>query len=328
MDPLIRIKNLKKYFEVKRGIFVKKQSYIHAVDDVSIDIQKKEILGLVGESGCGKTTLGRVIAKLEKPTDGSIYFRGENISELNGDKLMEFRKHLQMIFQDPYESLNPRFTVFDSVVEPLVIQNIGDEKEREERVYKALKEVGLVPPEEYIHRYPHEISGGQRQRVCIARALVTSPDFIVADEPTSMLDVSLRAGVMNLMLDLKREHDLTYIFITHDLAVARYMTNNICVMYLGKMVEYGPTESIIQKPLHPYTKALVSAVPVPDPTFKRERFRISGQITTPIDPPDECRFLSRCPYRKDKCKEKIPELREIKKNHWVACYFAEELEGE
>jgi oligopeptide/dipeptide ABC transporter, ATP-binding protein, C-terminal domain len=319
---LIEIKDLSKFFPVSRKIFARK-SYVHAVDEVSLGIKKGEVFGLVGESGCGKTTTGKLLVRLMDPTGGAILFDGKNVSGLKGKKLMNFRKHVQMIFQDPYESLNPRFTVHGSVKEPLDIQRIGDREEREERIDSALREVGLTPPEAYYGRFPHELSGGQRQRLSIARAMVTNPDFIVADEPTSMLDVSIRAGIMNLMLKLRKELSLTCLFVTHDLAAARYMCDKIAVMYLGKLVEIAETEELIGSPLHPYTRALLSAVPVPDPTFERKRIKITGHVSTPIDPKEECRFLPRCPCSRDVCKERQPDLKEVRAGHWVACHFPE-----
>ncbi|RLB24678.1 MAG: ABC transporter ATP-binding protein, partial [Deltaproteobacteria bacterium] len=269
---LVRVEGLTKYFPVKKRLFFSRtRSFIHAVEDVTFTVQKGEIFGLVGESGCGKTTTGKLLVKLYEPTRGSIHLGGQDVVQIRrGDRLREFRRRVQMIFQDPYESLNPRMTIFDIVAEPLAVQGVRSLVEREQRVADLLSKVGLTPPETFMFRYPHELSGGQRQRVAIARAMVVNPEFVVADEPTSMLDVSIRAGVMKLLLELREVLNVSYLYITHDLAVARYMCDRLAVMYLGKVVEIGPAEGVIQEPLHPYTRALIAAVPVPDPTYKRE----------------------------------------------------------
>jgi len=318
---LITVTNLQKLFPIRRGVFSRKVDYVHAVDDVSFSIERGGIFGIVGESGCGKTTTSKLLIRLLEPTGGSIVFDGNDISHLKGIKLKHFRKNVQMIFQDPYESLNPRFTIFDAVAEPLIIQEVGDIMEREDLVSRALEVVDLKPAEDFVFRYPHELSGGQRQRVAIARALVIEPKFIVADEPVSMLDVSIRAGVMNLMLDLRERFNLTYVFVTHDLAVARYMCDHITVMYLGKIAEMGKTEDIIKNPKHPYTQALLSAVPIPDPHEKRRRIEIAGRVSTPINPPPGCRFAPRCPYVMDICRRQTPELKEIEKEHLASCWL-------
>lgn len=316
---LIRVEDLTKFFALKGGLFQREPDYVHAVEDVFFEIEKGESFGLAGESGCGKTTCGKLLVRLLEPTKGEIYFKDQDIAHLRGDGLKEFRKNVQMIFQDPYESLNPRFSVMDTISEPLLIQDIGTPEEREDMVAKALQTVDLNPPEDFIFRFPHELSGGQRQRVACARALVINPEFIVADEPMSMLDVSIRAGVMNLLLELKEKFNLTLVFVTHDLAVGRYMCNKIAIMYVGKVVEMAETEELIKNPYHPYTKALLSAVPVPDPTEKRQRIRLKGRVPTPVNPPPGCRFAPRCDYVTETCKRENPTFREVESGHWVAC---------
>ncbi|MFQ5793482.1 MAG: ABC transporter ATP-binding protein [Candidatus Bipolaricaulia bacterium] len=318
---LVRVEGLKKQFPISAGLFRRSQHFVHAVDDVSFQIAKGEIFGLVGESGCGKTTTGKLLVKLMEPTAGEIHLKDINLTTLDGNRLKQFRREVQMIFQDPYESMDPRQTIFDIVSEPLSVHNIGRIDEREDRVAEFLRLVGLTPPGTFLFRYPHELSGGQRQRVAIARALILEPSFIVADEPTSMLDVSVQTGVMQLMLDLRNEFDIGYLYITHDLAVARYLCDRIAVMYLGKIVEMGETEEVIQNPLHPYTRALISAVPVPDPKFNRERLEIKGGVTQPIDPHPRCRFYDRCPISVDYCRvSDHPPLEEKRDVHYVACY--------
>ncbi len=320
-ETLVEVRNLKKYFPVSRGLFKKVKNYVHAVDDISFTIKRGEVLGLAGESGCGKTTTGKLLVRLEDPTDGSIYLNGVDIATLEGKELKRFRRNVQMIFQDPYESMNPRLTIYDTIAEPLAVQKIGNIIERQERVAEMLRLVGLTPPESFLFRFPHELSGGQRQRVAIARAMVLNPAFIVADEPTSMLDVSIRAGIMKLMLDLREKFEISYLYITHDLAVARYMCDRLAIMYLGKIVEMGETEEVLQNPLHPYTKALISAVPVPDPTYRREPLEIKGMISRPIDPPPRCRFYDRCPIATPRCEEDPhPPLEDKGGGHLVACY--------
>ncbi len=331
-DVVVRVENLKKYFELHIGMFkfFGEPIYVKAVDGISFDIHRGEILGLVGESGCGKTTTGRLLTRLEDPTGGHIYFEGQDIAVHKGKELKDYRRKVQMIFQDPYESLNPRLTVMKTIMEPLIIHGIGDTyDERVELVIKALEDAELKPAEEYLERFPHELSGGQRQRVAIARALVLRPKFIVADEPVSMLDVSIRAGVMNLMLDLRDKYGIPFLFITHDIAVARYMSDRIAVMYLGKIVETAETDRVIFNPLHPYTRALISAVPVPDPDHKHGRVEIKGEIPSPINLPPGCRFWPRCPYfKKGICDVKEPSLVEVTEGHYVACHFAEKFAEE
>ena len=323
---LVKVEGLRKYFPITPGLFRRSKSFIHAVDGVSFEIRKGESLGLVGESGCGKTTTGKLIARLYEPTGGHILLNdlelGQvDLAEVSGRNLKTFRRRVQMIFQDPYESLNPRRTIYDTVVEPLVVQGIGDLIEREDRVAKLLELVGLTPASSFMFRFPHELSGGQRQRVAIARALIINPAFIVADEPTSMLDVSIRIGVMQLMEELADVFGVSYLYITHDLAVARYMCQDIAVMYLGKIVEKAETEELLGNPMHPYTQALISAVPVPDPRMTREMIDIKGGVAQPIDPPNRCRFYDRCLLADEECRENAhPPLEDKGDGHMVACY--------
>ena len=329
--PLLEITDLEMRFPISRGLFRAPVDFVHAVDGISFQIAPGESLGLVGESGCGKTTTGRMLVKLQEPTGGNVWFRdGEyerDVAAIRGREVKEYRRRAQMIFQDPYESMNPRRTIFDTVSEPMAVQKVGSMPEREGRVLALLRLVGLVPPENFLFRYPHELSGGQRQRVAIARALVMNPSFVVADEPTSMLDVSIRISIMELMAGLAREFRVSYLYITHDLAVARYMCDRIAVMYLGKIVEMGPTEEILARPKHPYTKALLSAVPVPDPSIKRTPVQIKGGISKAINPPPECRFIERCPFAAEVCRTNPhPPLEEKGPGHLVSCYRADEIE--
>jgi peptide/nickel transport system ATP-binding protein len=329
--PLIEVKNLEKRFPISRGMFRQATEFVHAVDGISFDIAPGESLGLVGESGCGKSTTGRMLVKLMNPTGGHILFledgEQKDVAHVGGSEIKAFRRRIQMIFQDPYESMNPRRTIFDTVSEPLSVQGVGTVVEREERVLELLQLVGLTPPENFLFRFPHELSGGQRQRVAIARALVMNPTFVVADEPTSMLDVSIRISIMELMTTLAREMGVSYLYITHDLAVARYMCDRIAVMYLGKIVEIGPTEEILANPKHPYTRALLSAVPVPDPSYKRTPVEIKGGISKAINPTPECRFIQRCPFAAEVCFENPhPPLEDRQgDNHFAACYRVDEI---
>lgn len=324
-QPLVQVQNLRKLYPVRKSMFSRETRFIHAVDDVSFTIKRGSSLGLVGESGCGKTTTGKLLVKLIDPTSGSIRLGANgsqvDLAAIKGKDVQQFRRKVQMIFQDPYESMNPRLTIFDTVAEPLTVQNIGTLAEREELVADMLALVGLTPPSSFLFRFPHELSGGQRQRVAIARALIVEPEFVVADEPTSMLDVSIRTGVMKLMLDLAQRLGVTYLYITHDLAVARYMCQQIAVMYLGKIVEMAETEELLKNRMHPYTRALLASVPIPDPKYKRQAVEIKGGISKPIDPPARCRFYDRCPLADDFTRDHPhPPLEEKSPGHWVACY--------
>jgi len=326
----VRVENLSKLYPISKGAFRKAKDFVHAVDGVTFDIGPGESLGLVGESGCGKTSVGRLLVKLMEATGGRILMNDDgtimDVSQLPKEYMKRFRSNVQMIFQDPYESMNPRRTVFDTIAEPLKVQKIGTVQEREEQVASLLQKVGLTPPALFMFRYPHELSGGQRQRVAIARALVLAPDILVADEPTSMLDVSIRISIMDLMLRLAKEMNVSYLYITHDLAVARYMCQRIAVMYVGKIVELADAEELLANPLHPYTQALLSAVPVPDPTFKRREVHIKGGITKSINPLPECRFRPRCPIQRDDICGVLdhPPLEEKRPGHYVACYLVDQ----
>lgn len=325
-DISIEAVNLKKYFAIKRGFFTtllsKQVPVVHAVDDVSFRIKKEEIFGLVGESGCGKTTTGKLLLKLIQPTAGKIIFTEKDITSLSHRQMMKVRQKLQIIFQDPYESLNPRMSILDIIAEPIRLQKLAEsEEEVKNRVTKVMEQMDLIPPEEFLYRFPHELSGGQRQRVAVARAFVLEPEFIVADEPVSMLDASIRATVTKLILSLVKSFHCSFLYITHDIALTRYICDRIAVMYLGKIVEQGSTDDVIQKPFHPYTEALIAAVPVPDPTARRTEIIIKGQVPSAINPPPGCRFHTRCPYAKEICKKKEPPLIESGKNRYAACHF-------
>ncbi len=323
-EVLLEVKNLKKYFKVDKGIIRKNIKYVKAVDDISFKIYRGETLGLVGESGCGKSTTGRTIIRLYDVTDGEVIFEGAEIGQMSEHELKPFRKKIQMIFQDPYASLNTRMTVSDIIGEPLDIHGLASGKERQERIFDLLERVGLSKM--HASRYPHEFSGGQRQRIGIARALAVNPDFIICDEPISALDVSIQAQVVNMLEDLQKEFGLTYLFIAHDLSMVKHISDRIGVMYLGKMAEIAESNKLYEKPLHPYTQALLSAIPIPDPEVTRAKQRIilQGDVPSPIDPPSGCRFRTRCIYAFDKCKEIEPELREVEPEHFVACHLMDE----
>jgi oligopeptide transport system ATP-binding protein len=320
-DVLVSVTDLRVYFPVTAGlIFQRKVADVKAVDGINFSIRKGETLGLVGESGCGKSTTGRAILQLYRPTTGSVNFDGNELTKMKSGDLRRFRRRMQMIFQDPYASLNPRMSVGSIISEPLAIHNLAKGKARKDRVQELLRIVGLNPY--YANRYPHEFSGGQRQRIGIARALAVEPQFIVADEPVSALDVSIQAQIINLMEDLQNEFNLTYLFIAHDLSVVRHISDRVAVMYLGRIAELADRNELYENPLHPYTKALLSAVPVPDPAVetKRERIILTGDVPSPLRPPPGCNFHTRCPIAIEVCREQIPEFREIVTNHWVACH--------
>ncbi|MCI6669599.1 MAG: ATP-binding cassette domain-containing protein [Christensenellaceae bacterium] len=321
-DKLLQVENLTKYFYKPQGLFGQKKQIVKSVDHISFDIMRNETLGLVGESGCGKTTVGRTITRLYEPTDGRIIFDGQDISHLTKKELLPYRKKMQMIFQDPYASLNARMTVMDIIREALDLHSdLKTKEEKSRRVYELLDRVGLM--REHANRYPHEFSGGQRQRIGIARALAVDPEFIVCDEPISALDVSIQAQVVNMLEDLQREFGLTYLFIAHDLSMVRHISDRIGVMYLGKLVEIGPSEEIYSHHLHPYTEALLSSVPVPDPEKARakEQIVLQGDIPSPIDPPSGCRFRTRCPRACEQCARAEPELKPVGNDHFVACHL-------
>lgn len=319
-ELLLDVVDLKKYYPVNKTIIKEKRKYLKAVDGINLRIYKGETVGLVGESGCGKSTLGRTILKLHQLTDGAIWYKGNQIESYGFEDMRELRKDMQMIFQDPFASLNPRMTIFDAVKAPLDVFKIGTDEERTDRVKKLLNYVGLG--ENHIYKYPHEMSGGQRQRVVIARAVISNPEFIVCDEPVSALDVSVRSQVLNLMKDMQENMQLSYLFISHDLSVVRYLCDRIAVMYLGRIVEIASKKELFENPIHPYTKALISAIPIPDVKVKTKRIILKGDVPSPIDPPTGCRFHTRCPYATKECAEVMPELKEINSQHQVACIHA------
>ena len=299
----------------------KEERFIHAVDNVSFDIHTDEVLGLVGESGCGKTTLGRLLIRLLEPTSGEVYYKDTNIVSLSNSEMRQLRPKMQIIFQDPYESLNPRMTVLDLVAEPLEVNHlIENDADKEEKVAEILEKVRLTPPEEFMFRYPHELSGGQRQRIAVARALIIHPDFVVADEPVSMLDTSTRGEILNLMMELKAL-TRSYLFITHELAVARHFCDRIAIMYLGRIMEMASSDEIVKNPIHPYTRALLEATPIPNPKARREKVNIKGEVLSPINPPRRCRFYTRCLLAEEICSRLEPELVDVGDGHMVACHL-------
>jgi peptide/nickel transport system ATP-binding protein/oligopeptide transport system ATP-binding protein len=318
---LVEVNNLVKYFPVRAGLLQRVVAQVQAVDGVSFVIKEGETVGLVGESGCGKTTVGRTMLRLLEPTEGEVKFEGRDVFKMNGRELKELRRHMQIIFQDPYASLDPRMPIGESVMQGLDIHKIGTRKERYEIMLDNLKKVGL---EDYhSRRYPHEFSGGQRQRIGIARALALQPKFILCDEPVSALDVSIQSQVLNILKDLQKELGLTYLFIAHNLSVVEHISDRVAVMYLGKMVELADRDELYRNPMHPYTKALMSAIPIPDPTLKRERIILKGDVPSPLNPPKGCRFHPRCPIAVDICSQQEPEFKEHRPGHWAACWKAE-----
>jgi oligopeptide transport system ATP-binding protein len=322
-NVLLRVNNLVKHFPIMRGFIQRQVGAVRAVDSISFDVKRGETLGLVGESGCGKSTTGRSILQLYRPTSGEVLFDGVDLAKIKGEDLRKMRRKMQMIFQDPYASLNPRMTVGEIVGEPLLVHNISNEKETNERVKQLLELVNLNPS--FATRYPHEFSGGQRQRIGVARALALQPSFIVCDEPISALDVSIQAQVVNLLEELQEQFNLTYLFIAHDLSMVRHISDRVAVMYLGVIVELTTRDELYSKPLHPYSQALLSAVPIPDPLAEatRKRTILEGDVPSPANPPSGCRFRTRCPIAESICAESRPEFREIKPGHFVACFFAE-----
>ncbi|MFO7169184.1 MAG: dipeptide ABC transporter ATP-binding protein [Chloroflexota bacterium] len=322
-DTLLEVNNLVKHFPIKGGVLRRTVAYVKAVDGVSFTVKRGETLGLVGESGCGKTTTGRTILRLEQPTSGEVLFDGKDVFGASGSQMKALRRDMQIVFQDPYASLDPRITVGESVAEGLEIHGIGSRKEREERVREVLAKVGMHPS--HMQRFPHEFSGGQRQRIGIARALVMNPKLIVCDEPVSALDVSIQSQVLNLLRNLQQEFGLTYLFIAHNLSVVEHISNRVGVMYLGKLVELADRVELFRRPRHPYTKALLSAVPIPNPLARRERIILQGDVPSPINPPKACRFHTRCWMARPICSEQEPVFEEKEPGHWAACHFAHEV---
>ena len=323
-EPVLKVENLVKHFGVRRGVVISKTiGLVRAVDDVSFEIARGETLALVGESGCGKSTTGRLILRLMDPTSGAVRFKGDDVAGLDKGSLRAMRRHMQIIFQDPYASLNPRMTFGEILAEPMEVHDIAQGKEKEDRVAELLKIVGLAP--EHASRYSHQFSGGQRQRIGIARALAVNPDLIICDEPVSALDVSIQAQVVNLLQNLQQRFGLSYLFIAHDLAVVKHISDRVAVMYLGKLVEIADKRTLYARPLHPYTQALLSAIPRPDPTLERQRLILSGDVPSPLNPPSGCRFHTRCVFAQERCKKEEPHLRDAGPGHRVACHFFETL---
>lgn len=322
-SPLLRVSDLKQHFVLKKEVIFQPKQVVKAVDGINFELYPGETLSIVGESGCGKSTTGRSILRLDEPTDGDVLFKGESLLKMNKKELRNVRGNIQVIFQDPYASLNPRRTIRQMLEEAMAIQKVLPPNKREARMLELMKHVGLRP--EYLERYPHEFSGGQRQRIGIARALAVNPEIIICDEAVSALDVSIQAQILNLLKKLQKEFDLTFLFISHDLSVVRHISDRVMVMYLGKVVEIADKSSLFNKPMHPYTKALLSAIPVIDETKKGERIILKGDVPSPLNPPTGCRFHTRCPYATERCRQEEPILKELSTNHSVACHFAEEL---
>ncbi len=320
-DVLLEINNLKKHFPLRKGFLHTVNGSVRAVDGISLQIQTGETIGVVGESGCGKSTMGRSILRLIEPTHGVVKFEGKNILALNKAQMRTMRREMQIVFQDPYASLNPRYTIFQTLSEPLEVHQLYDPATRRQRVYSILQRVGLDPS--YASRYPHEFSGGQRQRIGIARALILNPKLIILDEPVAALDVSVQSQVINLLEDLQKEFNLTYMFIAHDLSVVKHISNRVLVMYLGRMAELASSDKLFSQPVHPYTRALLSAVPIPNPRARRVRTILQGDLPSPAHPPSGCVFHTRCPLAQDVCRHDVPEWREVAEDHFAACHFAE-----